>query len=171
MHVTLENDIAIVKIQGTILFNEYVGPVCLPFKYASTSSAGETVTLLGWGEDSLGGSKSDILKVINGSVITLSRCQSYYSGVTSSNLCTYTPEKAICQVYCIKMGKNKSILSLADSEYFQYSQGDVGGPVLYTNRNGRLFCVGIISLSVSCANSAYPGINTRVTSFLNFVLT
>ncbi|XP_072948034.1 venom serine protease-like [Epargyreus clarus] len=143
---TLENDIAIIKIQGTIVFSEYVGPVCLPFKYASASFAGETVTMLGWGTSMPGGPKYDVLQMVNVDVTTQAKCQSVYSTLKPTQICTYTPGKDACQ-------------------------DDSGGPVLYTDKtNGRLYSAGIISYGRFCA-SGYPGVNTRVTAFLNFITT
>lgn len=40
-------DIAIVTIDGQIVFGEYVGPACLPFKFAGYDFAGSRVTAMG----------------------------------------------------------------------------------------------------------------------------
>lgn len=44
---TLENDIAVVKTVKQIRFSRDVGPVCLPFKYASYDYTEADVTVLG----------------------------------------------------------------------------------------------------------------------------
>lgn len=44
---TLENDVAIVKTKKTIVFSSDVGPICLPFRYASNDFTGVDVTALG----------------------------------------------------------------------------------------------------------------------------
>jgi hypothetical protein len=44
---SLENDIAIVTVNGTINFSQEVGPACLPFQHQSDSFAGNYVDLLG----------------------------------------------------------------------------------------------------------------------------
>lgn len=59
-------------------------------------------------------------------------------------MCTFTPDKDACQF-------------------------DSGGPLLWFNReNNRLFITGIISSGIAC-NTDNPGINTRVTSFLEWI--
>jgi Trypsin len=42
------NDIALIRTQNPIIFNEAVQPVCLPFKYRENSFLGQVVTALGW---------------------------------------------------------------------------------------------------------------------------
>lgn len=44
---TLTNDIGIVKTKKRIVFSSDVGPICLPFRYASDDFTGSDVTALG----------------------------------------------------------------------------------------------------------------------------
>lgn len=49
-------------------------------------------------------------------------------------------------------------------------QSDSGGPVLWTDTTtNRMHLIGIISHGVGC-DSDYPGINTRVTWFLDWIV-
>uniref|UniRef100_A0A2A4JCN2 Peptidase S1 domain-containing protein n=1 Tax=Heliothis virescens TaxID=7102 RepID=A0A2A4JCN2_HELVI len=136
-------DIAILKSASKIEFSEYVGPVCLPFKF-NTDFAGRKVTILGWGTKFFGGPKSNVLLKANVDVISQSTCRNQVQ-VTDRQMCTYTPGKDACQ-------------------------DDSGGPLLYTDpATGLLFSVGVISFGSSCASG--PGINTRVTALLNWIIT
>ncbi|XP_063897593.1 venom serine protease 34 isoform X1 [Helicoverpa armigera] len=135
-------DIAILRSASRIEFSEYVGPACLPFKF-NTDFAGRRVTILGWGTKFFGGPKSNVLLKADVDVISQSACRSQIQ-VTDRQMCTYTPGKDACQ-------------------------DDSGGPVLYTDpATGLLFNVGIISFGSSCASG--PGVNTRVTALLNWIL-
>lgn len=44
---TLDYDIALINIDGTIEISEQVGPVCLPFKHSQSHFQDETVEILG----------------------------------------------------------------------------------------------------------------------------
>lgn len=46
-NVSLENDVAVVKTETTVVFSAYVGPVCLPFRYATKDFTGDSATALG----------------------------------------------------------------------------------------------------------------------------
>lgn len=60
-------------------------------------------------------------------------------------MCTFTPGKDACQF-------------------------DSGGPLLWLSpENNRLFIVGIISFGIGC-DSDNPAINTRVTSYLDWIM-
>nr|CAD7197623.1 unnamed protein product [Timema douglasi] len=138
------NDIGLIKVNQDILFSLEVGPVCLPWNYKG-SYAGETVEALGWGTLQFGGEVPTQLQKVGLQVISYQQCLSYYnSGITQSQMCTYTQGKDACQ-------------------------SDSGGPLLYTNPNtGRLYLSGIISYGIGCATSN-PGVNTRVTAYLNWI--
>ena len=50
-----------------------------------------------------------------------------------------------------------------------FSQGDSGGPLqLYID--GAWVQIGIVSFGNRCAEPGYPGVYTRITKFLNWVL-
>lgn len=40
-------DIAIIRTRRAMLFSQYVGPICLPFRFTTNDFADEEVTLLG----------------------------------------------------------------------------------------------------------------------------
>ena len=76
-------------------------------------------------------------------VISNNQCsQSYPNGLSSSQICTYTPGRDACQM-------------------------DSGGP-LFLTYNGATFLAGMISYGISCAQSQ-PGVNTRVSNYLGWI--
>ncbi|XP_011692172.1 PREDICTED: venom serine protease 34-like isoform X2 [Wasmannia auropunctata] len=142
---SLENDIAIVMVNSVIRFSDEVGPVCLPFQHQSDSFAGSYVDLLGWGTTQFGGMKSRTLQKITVTVITNRECRRQYSNVSYSQLCTYGEGKDACQF-------------------------DSGGPTLWQNpTTKREVLVGVISSGFGCGNDK-PGINTRVGTYLDWIL-
>ncbi|CAG9765917.1 unnamed protein product [Ceutorhynchus assimilis] len=140
--LTYQGDIALVQVDK-INFNENVGPICLPFRYSFNTFEGDNVTALGWGQIEFSGPTAPILQEVDLEVISNSQCEQSET-IVSSEICTFTPGKDTCQ-------------------------SDSGGPLLWQNPvSKRLFLLGIISHGVGCGSAA-PGINTRMTSFLEWV--
>ncbi|CAK1543363.1 unnamed protein product [Leptosia nina] len=143
--INYDYDIAILQTLEDMVFGQYVGPACLPFKYANSTFAEEKVILLGWGTIFIGGPKSDILQEVEVKVISQGECRQYVSNVTPRQICTYTPGKDACQF-------------------------DSGGPLLYTDRQNSLqYLVGVISSGEFCASNK-PGVNTRLTQLLYWIV-
>ncbi|XP_067005298.2 venom serine protease [Anabrus simplex] len=144
--VSQANDIALVRVQGPILMSPEVMPVCLPFRYRQFSFTKETVTVLGWGSTRYGAATSNVLMGTDLIVISPAECTSAYGDtVTTKQICTFNQGKDACQ-------------------------SDSGGPVLWQDKEtGRVYLAGVISYGIGCATSR-PGVNTRVTSYLDWIL-
>ncbi|XP_025269824.1 venom serine protease 34 [Camponotus floridanus] len=142
---SLENDIAIITTNSPISFSEKVGPACLPFQHQSDSFAGSYVDLLGWGTTEFGGMKSKTLQKVTLNVITNRDCRQSDPNLLYSQLCTSGEKKDACQF-------------------------DSGGPVLWQNpTTKREVLVGIISYGNGCGSNE-PGINTRVGTYIDWIL-
>lgn len=50
-----------------------------------------------------------------------------------------------------------------------FFQGDSGGPLLHQLANGRWVNIGIVSWGIRCGDPGYPGIYTRVNSYLDWI--
>ncbi|XP_044012217.1 venom serine protease 34-like isoform X1 [Aphidius gifuensis] len=138
------NDIAIITIDGVIEFNQFVGPVCLPFQHYRDSFAGALVSLLGWGTTGFASAPSSVLQSTEVSVVTNKDCSNSFPQVQNTQMCTYARNRDSCQM-------------------------DSGGPVLWKNPSTkRLVLVGIISSGTDCGGAS-PGVNTRVGSFMDFI--
>lgn len=139
------NDVAIVRAEDEFDYSMKVGPACLPFYYIQRSFTGEVVTALGWGTTSFTGPKSDVLMKVNLHVISNHQCVRYQPKVSSKQICTYDKGKDSCQF-------------------------DSGGPELWHNPStNRLTLLGVISYGKTCADES-PGVASRVTSFLDFII-
>ncbi|XP_030383738.1 chymotrypsin-1-like [Scaptodrosophila lebanonensis] len=116
------NDIALVRLNDSIVFNERVQVVPLSDK---NPPVGATVTLTGWGTQYLNGAPMQMLQTINLTVIDHDDCVEEWSenpGVDIGHICTFTREgEGACS-------------------------GDSGGPIMW---EGKL--VGLVNWGAPCA--------------------
>ncbi|XP_060519146.1 venom serine protease-like [Cylas formicarius] len=143
---TVIDDIAIIKTQNQIVFSLYIGPICLPFRYKTSDFVGQLVTALGWGSLNVSDSQSDVLRKTRLSVISNQQCaRDQTENINNNHICTFTLRHRECA-------------------------GDSGGPLLWMDPSTqRLHLIGIISHGLDC-NIDSPSINTRVTSYLDWIV-
>lgn len=137
------NDIALVKTERKISFNNVVGPACLPFRQTSNSFAGDTVEALGWGTTEFTGPKSEVLLKTDLQVLDYYECYTREGG-TILQMCSYKAGHDSCQ-------------------------SDSGGPLLWLDQNSyRINVIGVISTGYGCATT-HAGLNTRITQYLEWI--
>ncbi|XP_055940803.1 serine proteinase stubble-like [Argiope bruennichi] len=152
------NDIALLRLERAVDFNEYVMPVCLPSPslplVKDEDLEGKPVTVMGWGDESYGGKTSRVLREASFPIVPRKSCnESYFRvasnrfprGITSNMLCAGDPNG----------GKDAC-------------QGDSGGP-LTAVENGRHTQVGIVSFGYKCGDKEYPGVYTKVAPYLSWI--
>ena len=118
-----------------------------PSDIASLYVPGRAATLTGWGLPFEGGTNSDRPATLMGVTVNLvsdAVARQAYGGAFGSD-----------QVGASAPGKDSC-------------QQDSGGP-LVTRSNGKSVLIGVISWGKDCANPKYPGMNTRVGSFLPWI--
>ncbi|ODN00117.1 Transmembrane protease serine 9, partial [Orchesella cincta] len=145
---TLDYDIALIKLTKRVPFTPTVRPVCL--KQTGSPYVGIAGTVAGWGTLVKGGTPVDRLRETKIRVLNNVECAKNYSvngvQITGKMLCARLPGKDSCQ-------------------------GDSGGPFFLKIRNANVFTqIGIVSFGVDCASPQFPGVYTRVNSFLKWII-
>ena len=111
------------------------------------AAPGQPVSVSGWGRLSETGGMPDRLHDVNIPVVSRQECNSaaaYGGRVTSTMLCAG-----------LRNGGKDAC------------QGDSGGPLLWLNENREWVQIGVTSFGEGCAEAEFPGVYTRVASFLD----
>ncbi|KAK6643246.1 hypothetical protein RUM43_004751 [Polyplax serrata] len=150
------NDIAIVKLKNEVRFGENIKPVCLPQDDRDRYD-GERAKVIGWGAEEFGGEGTQKLKQVEVDVFTNSHCENAYKNSTIG------PKT-------FPMGIKKSQLCAGSSEGGKDAcQGDSGGPLVLRDASGIVRQIGIVSTGAGCGFPMYPGVYTRVSSYLDWI--
>merc|ERR1711872_564375 len=143
---TLVNDIALLELSSPVTQSSTILSVCLPPPRPQYANRQATVT--GWGTTSSGGSSPNTLREITVKVWSNKDCvnSNYGNAIQSGMMCAGTTGKDSCQ-------------------------GDSGGPLVYRDGGGNYDQIGVVSWGSGCAVAGYPGVYTRVTSYLDWIKT
>lgn len=142
------NDIAILQLSTPLSFGSTVAPLSLPLGIDSSTwpSAGDTATISGFGATRAGGQPSNELRAATIRILgdALDAACGLYAGdfFVDVEICAGLPEGGV-----------------------DACQGDSGGP-LVVEVAGRPVLAGITSFGGECARAGYPGIYTRITTFV-----
>ncbi|XP_050689631.1 trypsin alpha-3-like [Eriocheir sinensis] len=141
---TERNDIALLKLSSPVDVSSTVMPVCMPPPLPKYG--GKRATVTGWGTLSSGGSSSNVLREVEVNVLSNNAClESYGSGnIISSMICASDAGRDSCQ-------------------------GDSGGPLVFKDAGNNYDQIGVVSWGIGCAQAEYPGVYTRVNSYLDWI--
>jgi len=143
-----DNDFALIRLSQDVTFSNSVMPACLPDSTRNYDNVLATVT--GWGTLSSGGSQPNVLYEVNVDTMTNAACTSgtsYSSSeITSNMICASNPGKDSCQ-------------------------GDSGGPLVTLQDNRYYSLIGVVSWGRGCAQSNAPGVYSRVTKQMEWIVT
>ncbi|CAO2632563.1 Transmembrane protease serine 2, partial [Lemmus lemmus] len=144
---TKNNDIALMKLQTPLTFNDLVKPVCLPNPGMMLDPA-QACWISGWGATYEKGKTSEVLNAAKVFLIESSKCNNKY---IYNNLIT---PAMICAGF---------LNGTVDS-----CQGDSGGP-LVTSKNDIWWLIGDTSWGSGCAKELRPGVYGNVTVFTDWI--
>ncbi|XP_034250892.1 trypsin-1-like [Thrips palmi] len=144
--VTFNNDIALLRLDKEVAFDDTLRPACLP--PAGKSFSGRDGVVTGWGVSTPGGSTNQVLHEVAVPIMSNKDCRKSNYGakrITDNMLCAGYPE-----------GKKDSC------------QGDSGGPLHIVNGTFH-HVVGVVSWGEGCARPKYPGVYARVNRYLTWI--
>lgn len=150
-------DIGLIVVKYPIEFNPTVSPVCLPASNVENLNlVGSMAKVIGWGAPYFGGPTSDTLQEVDLPIVTNFDCSINYSKLGFNQL-------------GFPYGINKQFICAGFRRGEKDScQGDSGGPLLL-QLNNKWVTIGIVSFGYGCAKPGFPGIYTRVTTFLPWI--
>ncbi|XP_040596623.1 serine protease 55 isoform X3 [Mesocricetus auratus] len=141
--LTMDNDIALLRLATPIKFNDLTVPICLPLHPAPSSW--HECWVAGWGvtnADDKHSMKTDLMKVPM-RITDWKECTKVFPKLTTNMLC-----------------------AAYDNESYDACQGDSGGPLVCNMEpSNKWYQVGIISWGRSCGKKGSPGIYTLVSNY------
>ncbi|KAF2885626.1 hypothetical protein ILUMI_20568 [Ignelater luminosus] len=143
---TLYNDVAILTLESPIQFTQQVRPICLP-PGNGESYAGKAATVIGWGSLRESGPQPAVLQEVSIPIWSNNDCRLKYGGAA--------PGGIVEHMLCAGQASRDSC------------SGDSGGPLMVNT--GRWTQVGIVSWGIGCGKGQYPGVYTRVQTFLPWI--
>lgn len=143
----MENDIGLVRLAHDVVYTDFIKPICMPSPQMR-SNAGEKLVVSGWGKTT-DSSRSSIKQKLSIDVNDQQTCTNKFALInqliTDSQLCA-------------------GGVFLEDS-----CSGDSGGPLMKLV-NQKWFVEGIVSFGQkSCGTEGWPGIYTRVPSYVDWI--
>ncbi|KAG8195051.1 hypothetical protein JTE90_029631 [Oedothorax gibbosus] len=155
------NDIAILTLDEEIL-SPWVAHICLPSpELAEKDLTGEKTSLLGWGDTSFGGYGTSELHIVDDiPVVSNKVCSAAYGKIRDGRLPQGVTPDFICAGNMKEGGKDAC-------------QSDSGGPLMYrggSEWNSQWILVGVVSFGFRCGEPGFPGVYTRVSSFMPWII-
>ncbi|GFS05258.1 ovochymase-2 [Elysia marginata] len=151
-----ENDLAVVRLSGTLTWSTYVMPACLPRR---DELLPRFCVVAGWGEIQSGRLPSVLMKV-EMQAYTNERCLRVFSSTASASLYTYVSENTVCAANGLLGGRDAC-------------RGDSGGPLMCMQRtssgSAAYFIFGTVSNGNQCARPGEPGVYMDVREYLAWI--
>ncbi|KAL9907690.1 venom peptide isomerase heavy chain-like [Glossina fuscipes fuscipes] len=153
--VTIANDVAVIELTTEAHLSDFIAIICLPEgnHFLTHNFVGLRPFLAGWGASKHHGKTSFVLTDVQVPIVSRERCKQKYK--SEFNFLEFT-EKLLC----------------AGSVNADACQGDSGSPLMLPQLVGatyRYFLLGIVSYGYECARPNFPGVYTRISSYLDWI--
>ncbi|CAG7836946.1 unnamed protein product [Allacma fusca] len=151
---TFQNDIAVIRLKEKVPISFLVHPICLPTSVEQRSNLFENDNpfVAGWGAIQFNGPTSVTLREVQLPVVSNSICEEKYKPFKSSQV----DSTNICAGFA-RGGKDAC-------------QGDSGGPLMMPQPGQRYILIGVVSYGFRCAEPGFPGVYSRVTSHVDWII-
>ncbi|XP_072402184.1 venom protease-like [Diabrotica undecimpunctata] len=151
--VKYTSDIAILTLERAPT-NPWVWPVCLPIDdfFRKQTFVKFSAVVAGWGSTYYNGPSSAALQIAQIPVVDTEKCSAAFGTKATID------ERTLCA-------------GRADGRQ-DACQGDSGGPLIWGRFDGefiRYYLIGVVSYGYRCAEKGYPGVYTRVTTFIDWI--
>lgn len=172
---SFRNDIALLKLDRPVTFNDTIMPACLPHDQPKLADQkpgavdNQTAWVLGFGQTSYDGRTSDQLLQADLRIVQQIKCKRAFS-----HLVRLTPDYVCASSQVADgVGQSSSAAKIKDS-----CQGDSGGPLMMLppleglesrKLARRWYLYGIVSFGYRCASAGFPGVYTRVNRYLDWI--
>lgn len=147
---TVDNDIALLRLEFPVIFTEYIVPVCLPSSPLAERVLhlnGTLTVVSGWGKEGMDSERySSALNVIKVPLVDRSICTQQMSHNISDN------------VLCAGVLGRK----------MDACEGDSGGPMVTLYRD-TWFLIGLVSWGEGCGKKDKFGIYTKVSNYNEWI--
>lgn len=158
-----DNDIAVIKLDEPVEFNEVLHPVCMPTP--GRSFKGETGIVTGWGALKVGGPTSDTLQVGTSQVLSVEHFSNLFGHLQEVMVPILSQDECRKSRYGNKITDNM-LCGGYDEGGKDSCQGDSGGPLhIVPNGTREHQIAGVVSWGEGCAKAGYPGVYARVNRY------
>ncbi|XP_017127429.1 venom protease isoform X1 [Drosophila elegans] len=153
---SISNDIALIELNGVgSSLPGNIAPICLPdsAKFLQQDFVGMNPFVAGWGAVKHQGPTSQVLRDAQVPIVSRQSCEQSYKSVFQF---VQFSDKVLC----------------AGSSSVDACQGDSGGPLMMPQleANGyRFYLLGLVSFGYECARPNFPGVYTRVASYVPWI--
>ena len=152
-----QNDLAVVRLAAPVRLTQDVSPICLP--PAGAEHRRQDVEMAGWGLLEFAGEPSDILQEVALRVADLAACEAAYRRVPQFEA-----------RFPGGFQDTKVCAESRDGEPRDACRGDSGGPLMVRLENNTYQLVGVVSAGVGCGNPEFPGLYTKVSAYIDWIV-
>uniref|UniRef100_A0A1B6H1G6 Peptidase S1 domain-containing protein n=1 Tax=Cuerna arida TaxID=1464854 RepID=A0A1B6H1G6_9HEMI len=157
------NDIGLIRLKTKVPYSDLIRPICLPPpEFQNNLFVGFSPVVAGWGKSLESDPRTSTrLLEVEVQIKELDECR---RNITSTQL--------------LKNAVIDNRVLCAGSPGKDSCQGDSGGPLMFyrrmryvpKNASGNMFQMGIVSYGFGCARPNYPGVYTRVTEYMPWII-